>query len=693
MTDKPECVRLSPPVARRIPHVETIHGDRRVDDYFWLRQKEDPEVLAYLTAENAHADAVMQPTSAFQDALYGELLGRIKEDDETVPYRQGGHLYYSRTEKAKQYPILCRKAGSVEAPEEVTIDLNRLVEGHSFIALGAYAVSDDGHRLAYSLDYTGFREFTLYLKDLRTGVMLSDRIEKVTSVAWSADPEVFFYVTEDAAKRPHRLWRHRLAVPDDTLVYEEPDALFRLHIARSRSRAFLFAGSRSFTSTELRYAPAADPWAPWTLLLAREQDHEYEVDHGVDGAGAGVFYIRTNGGGQRNFRLVRAPVDDPGPARWEELVPHRDDVMLEDVDVFAHHYVLHERVLGLARLRITPLDGGAAHDVEFPEPSYDVEPEPNEEFEAAAFRFRYQSLVPPPSVFDWDFAGRRLLLLKQTEVLGGYDPTRYRTERLHATASDGTLIPISFVAAKDAPRDGTSPLDLAGYGAYGIVYGPYFSSNRLSLLERGVAVAIAHVRGGGEMGKRWHDAGRMLNKRNSFTDFVACADYLVREGYTAPDRLVIEGGSAGGLLMGGVLNMRPDLARIAVLRVPFVDVINTMLDESLPLTVGEFEEWGNPKVREHYEYMKTYCPYTNLAPRRYPAILVRTGINDSQVMYWEPAKWVARLRALKGEGDDRALVFKIDLDAGHGGASGRYDFLREIAFDYAFVLGELGLAG
>jgi oligopeptidase B len=683
----------SPPIAKRIPKVDLVHGDRLVDDYHWLRQREDVQVRAYLRAENDYADAVMRPTVAFQDALYREMLDRIKEDDQTVPYRMGAHFYYARTEKGKQYPIMCRKTGAPDAPEQVTIDLNRLAEGHTFIALGAYAVSDDGQRLAYALDFTGFREFTLYVKDLRTGALLLDRIDKVTAVAWSADPEVFFYVTEDAAKRPHRLWRHRLGDTDDVLIYEEPDALFRLHVQRSRSRAYLFAGSRSYTSTEIRFAPAAGSAGPWAVLHPREKDHEYEVDHGVDAAGAGLFYIRTNGGGRRNFRLVRTPTADPRPERWEELIAHREDVMLEDVDVFADHYVVHERVLGLTHLRITPLDGGASHDVEFPEPTYDIESEPNEEFHAPAFRFRYQSLITPPSVFDWDFAGRRLLLLKQTEVLGGYDPTRYRSERLHAAAPDGTLVPISFVAAKDAPLDGSSPMVLAGYGAYGITYGPWFSSNRLSLLERGSAVAIAHVRGGGELGKRWHDAGRMLNKCNTFTDFIAVADYLVREGYAARDRMVIEGGSAGGLLIGAVLNMRPDLAHAAVLRVPFVDVINTMLDETLPLTVGEFEEWGNPKVREHYEYMKAYCPYTNLAPRPYPAILVRTGINDSQVMYWEPAKWVARMRALKGEGDDRALLLKVDLDAGHGGASGRYDFLREIAFDYAFVLGEIGLAG
>ena len=682
--------RPGPPVAKRLPKIEVVHGDRREDDYHWLRDKGDPEVIAHLQAENAYTAQVLKSTEDFQQDLYREMLARIKEDDSTVPYRQDGYFYYSRTETGRQYAILCRRAGSLDAPEQITLDLNRLAEGHPFLAVGAYTVSDDGHRLAYSTDVTGFREFTLHVKDLRTGELLPDRIDNVASVAWSADPEVFFYVTEDAAKRPYRLWRHRLGRTDDALVYEETDPVFRLYVGRTRSRALLFAGSRSFTSAELRYAPAGDPDAPWTVLSPREADHEYDVDHWTSGPGdPGAFFVRTNGAGLRNFRLVRVPVADPRPAAWEELIPHREDVMIEDVDVFARFYVVHERAGGLTRLSIVPLEGGGAHHVEFPEPTYDVESEPNEEFDPAAYRFRYQSLITPPSVFDWEVGARRRVLLKQTEVLGGYDPTRYRTERLHAPAPDGTAVPISLVCAKDAPRDGSVPMLLAGYGAYGIPYGPYFSSNRLSLLERGVAVAVAHVRGGGEMGKRWHDAGRMLNKRNTFTDFIAVADFLVREGYTARDRLVIEGGSAGGLLIGTVLNMRPDLARAAVMRVPFVDVINTMLDESLPLTVGEFEEWGNPKRPAFYAYMKSYCPYTNIAPQSYPSVLVRTAINDSQVMYWEPAKWVAKLRAVAT--GTRPTLFKIDMGAGHGGASGRYDFLREIALDYAFILRELDL--
>ncbi|HEU5321304.1 MAG TPA: S9 family peptidase [Methylomirabilota bacterium] len=670
-----------PPVASRVPKVEVVHGDRRQDDYGWLRQKDHPDVLAYLHAENAYTDAMVKPTGALQEALYREILGRIKEDDQSVPYRRGGHFYYARTEKGKQYPILCRKTGSLEAPEEVTLDLNALAAGHTFLALGVYAASDDGDRLAYSVDVTGFREYTLHVKDLRTGALLGDRIEKVSTAAWSADGRVLFYVIEDHAKRPYRLYRHRLGAAVDDLLYEETDELFRLWVSRSRSRAFLFAGSASFTSTEVRYLPAAEPDAAWRLIRGREKDHEYHVDHGGD-----LFYVRTNGGGLRNFRLVTAPVREPGGA-WTALLPHRDDVMLEDIDVFARQYVVHERAEGLSRLRVTDLASGQWHHVQFPEPTYDVSAEPNLEFDTPSYRFRYQSLVTPSSVFDYEIAERRLVLRKRTEVLGGYDASRYRSQRLHAIGPDGTRIPISVVSRVDAPRDGTTPMLLTGYGAYGLPYPVTFSSNRLSLLERGVAVAIAHVRGGGELGKRWHDAGRMLAKPNTFTDFIAAADHLAAEGYTAPDRLVIEGGSAGGLLIGAVLNRRPDLCRAAVLRVPFVDVIATMLDESLPLTVGEFEEWGNPKQREYYECMKGYCPYTNVAAQRYPAILVRTSYNDSQVMYWEPAKYVARLRATKT--DDAPLLFKIDMGAGHGGPSGRYDALREVAFDYAFILTQL----
>jgi oligopeptidase B len=557
-----------PPSAPRIPRLDALHGDRREDDYFWLRRKDDPEVTAYLEAENAYAEAVLKPTEPFQEALYAEMLARIKEDDQSVPYRRGRHFYYSRTEKGKQYPIYCRRTGSLEAPEEVVLDLNALAEGHSFLSLGVYTVSDDGGRLAYSLDYTGFRDYTLFIKDLDSGALLSDRVENVSSAAWSADPALVFYVTEDRAKRPYRLLRHRLGADplEAALLYEEADELFRLGVWRSRSRAFLLAGSRSFTSAETRYLPATDPSGPWQMLAPREKDHEYDADHGGD-----FFYIRTNGGGRRNFRLVRAPVTDPGSERWEELIPHRDTVMLEELDVFADHHVAHEREDGLVRLRVTSLHDGGVHHVEFPEPTYDVSEEANAEFDAGAYRLRYESLITPPSVYDYDVAERRLRLLKQAEVLGGYDRTRYRSERLHATAPDGTRVPVSFVSRADTPCDGSSPLALVGYGAYGIPYPVLFSSTRLSLLERGLSVAIAHIRGGGELGKRWHDQGRMLAKANTFTDFIAVAEFLIAGGYTAADRLTIEGGSAGGLLVGAVLNLRPELFRAAVLRVPLGD--------------------------------------------------------------------------------------------------------------------------
>jgi oligopeptidase B len=675
---------VQPPVAKRVPKADEVHSDRRVDDYAWLREKDDPEVRAYLEAENAYADAVMKPAEPFQAALYAEMLARIKETDTRVPHRKGEHLYYSRTEQGKQYPLYCRKRGTLEAPEAVTLDLNALAEGKTFMALGAYQASDDGRLLAYSTDDTGFRQYTLFVKDLTTGAVVERVAQKVGSVAWAADSRTLFYtVEEESTKRQYRLYRHRLGSGAHDLVYEEPDLAFNLGVFRTRSGGFVVLGAGSLTTSEARVLAADRPEDGWRLVAPRVAEQEYDVEHH-----GGDFYIRANDRG-RNFRLVKAPVEAPGREGWEEVVPHRTDVMLEAVDAFRDHLVLSEIEGGLPQLRVIDLRDGATHRVAFPEPAYSLFPEANLEFDTSVFRYGYQSLVTPASVYDYDLEKRTATLLKRTEVLGGYDPERYASERIWATAPDGVRVPISLVHRKGVKRDGSAPLHLAGYGAYGFPLPVTFSSNRVSLLDRGVVAALAHVRGGEEMGKAWHDEGRMMKKRNTFTDFIACAEHLLDEGYGARGRVVISGGSAGGLLMGAVVNLRPDLFGAVVSLVPFVDVINTMLDESLPLTVGEFEEWGNPKRRDEYEYMKSYCPYTNLERKAYPPMLVRTSLNDSQVMYWEPAKYVAKLRTLKT--DAKVLLLKTNMGAGHGGASGRYDALRETALDYAFMLWQMGL--
>jgi oligopeptidase B len=671
---------VRPPVARRDPQVSELHGERRVDEYAWMRNKKDPAVIAYLEAENAYAAAVMKPTEAFQDSLYQEMLGRIQQTDLTVPYREGGYFYYSRTVEGKQYPIRCRKKESLDAPEEILLDGNELARGHKFFALGAITVSDDGNLLAYSTDFTGFREYTLRVKDLRSGELLPEEIEKTDSAEWAADNRTLFYTVEDSAKRSYRLYRHILGAraAADELIYEETDERFHLSVWRSRSKQYLFLSSDSHTASEVRFCGAGETAGAWRVVAGRETDHEYDLDHH-----GGKFYILSNRSG-RNFALFTAPVSDPAPGNWQEILPHRPAVMLTGIELFAKHLVVLEREDGLPQMRVANLETGEAHRVEFPEPAYSAWPTENYEFDIKLFRFQYQSLITPPSVFDYDLDSRERTLLKQTPVLGGYDPANYCSERLHATAADGTRIPLSVVYRKGRARDGSAPLLLSGYGAYGIPLPVTFSSRRLSLLDRGFVVALAHVRGGGELGKPWHDQGRMLHKRNTFTDFIAAAEFLVAQKFTSRDRLMIEGGSAGGLLIGAVLNERPDLVRAAVMQVPFVDVLNSMLDSSLPLTVGEFEEWGDPRRPEEYAAMRAYCPYTNLAAREYPAMLVKTSLNDSQVMYWEPAKYTARLRTLKT--DTKPLLFKTNLAAGHGGASGRYDYLREVAHDYAFLL-------
>jgi oligopeptidase B len=673
----------APPVAKKAPKVDELHGDRRVDNYYWLREKTDPEVISYLEEESAYADAVMKPTGAFQEKLYQEMLGRIKQTDLSVPYRQGDYFYYSRTEEGKQYAIYCRKKGSLDAPEQIMLDVNELAKGEKFMAVGAFQVSDDGKLLAYSTDNTGFRQYTLRVKNMETGALLPDSVEKVVSTLWAADNKTLFYTVEDSAKRPYRLYRHRLSAKADDLMYEEKDEMFRIFTYRTRSRAYIVLMSGSLTASEARYLPAGEPNGEWKLIEPRSKDHEYDLDHHGD-----LFYIRTNDTG-RNFRLVTVPVRDPRRANWKELLPHRAEVMLQAAELFADYMVLVERQNGLPQFRITTLVNGESHYVKFPEPTYAASLAQNREFRATKLRYNYQSLVTPNSVFDYDMEKRGSELLKQTEVLGGYDAKQYESERLFAAASDGTKIPISIVYRKGLRKDGKAPLHLYAYGSYGSSTSATFSSNRLSLLDRGFVYAIAHIRGGGEMGKAWHDQGRMMNKRNTFTDFIAVAEHLIAQKYTSKEGLVISGGSAGGLLMGAVTNMRPDLFKVVVSYVPFVDVLNTMLDGSLPLTAGEWEEWGDPRKKNEYEYMKTYCPYTNIEKKAYPTTLVRTSFNDSQVMYWEPAKYVAKLRDHKT--DSNPLLFKINMVAGHGGRSGRYEALRDAAYDYAFMLTQLGI--
>ena len=678
----PTTAPLSPPPASRLPHPAERHGERFEDDYFWLRDKQDPAVRGYLDAENAYTEAMMAPTTAFQGKLYDEMLARIQQTDLSVPYRRSGWLWYARTEEGKQYSIQCRKRAA-DAPEEVVLDLNTLAEGHSYLGLNAYHPNPDASLLAYSVDLTGFRQYTLHVKDLATGATLAETIEKTGSVAWAADGRTLFYTIEDHAKRQYRLYRHVLGESKDTLVYEETDERFGIGVGRTRSGGWLVMTVSSHTTSECHVLRADDPTGAWKLVAAREADHEYYLDHRDD-----RFYILTNKDA-RNFRLVDAPVTDPSPAHWRELVAHRAEVMLEGVDLFRGHLVLSEREDGLERLRITELTSGATHRVEFPEPVYGAGLGANAEFETPTLRYVYDSFITPPSVYDYDMDSRQATLLKRTAVLGGYEPGRYASERLYGIAKDGTRIPMSVVCRKGVARNGTAPLWLYGYGSYGHSLSATFNSNRFSLLDRGIVFVIAHVRGGGELGKTWHDAGRMALKMNTFEDFIACAETLVRERWTSPDRLVIEGGSAGGLLMGAAVNLRPDLFRVVVSEVPFVDVLNTMSDATLPLTVGEYEEWGDPSKPEDFAVMRRYCPYTNLAARDYPAMLVRTSFNDSQVMYWEPAKYVARLRTLKT--DRQPLLFRTNMGAGHSGASGRYDFLREVAFKYAFVLDQLGL--
>ena len=676
----------TPPVAKTTPKVDTVHEEERVDTYFWLREKSNPEVIEYLEAENRYTEAMTQHTGDFQEQLYQELLGRIKETDLSVPEKMDDYYYYTRTEEGKQYPIHCRKKGSLEAAEEILIDQNALAEGHEYLEMGVYKISPNHQLLAYSTDTTGGESYTLYIKDLNTGQLLGDQIPNTYySVEWAGDNQTLFYTTLDSAKRPYKLYRHQLGSDPaaDALIYHETDESFFLDVSKTRSTAYLLMELENINTSEVHYLEADQPTGDFKVISPRQPELEYSVEHHSD-----QFFIVTNADAV-NFKLMRASVSNPSRENWEAVIPHREAVKLDSVSAFQNHLVISEREGGLQKIRIRNLSTDEAHAVDFPEPVYMVRQERNPEFNTDILRFNYASLVTPMSVFDYEMDARSRELKKQDEVLGGYDPSLYESERIFAEAADGTPIPISLVYKKGLVKNGGNPLLLYGYGSYGINSEPYFSSNRLSLLDRGFRYAIAHIRGGEEMGRTWYENGKLLHKRNTFTDFIACAEHLITEKYTASDKLVIEGGSAGGLLMGAVTNMRPELFEIVIAKVPFVDVVNTMLDASIPLTVIEYDEWGNPNKKAFYDYIKSYSPYDNIEAKEYPHILVTAGLNDPRVHYWESAKWTAKLRVLK-TGDNR-LLLKTEMGAGHGGPSGRYDYLKEIAFEYAFIFDLLGI--
>jgi oligopeptidase B len=678
-----------PPVAPRIEHSEVRQGVTVPDDYFWLREKSNPKVAQYLEAENAYTERSTAALKPFSDALYKEMLARIKQTDLSVPARRGGYLYYARTEEGKQYSIQCRRKESMKAPEEVLLDLNELAKGKAYAGLGAFVVSDDQNLLAYTIDYSGFRQYSLQVKDLRNGHTLPDTTDRVTSVAWAADNKTLFLTTEDAVtKRSDKLWRHTLGSTRFEPLYDEKDELFDIEIARTRDKSYLVLEIEATDTSEVRYLRANQPQGNFAVLLPRERKHRYYLDHRE-----GLFYIRTNRPG-KDFAVVTAPENDPAPKNWKVFIPYQDGVRIEDIDLFRDFAVSVEKTQALNRLRVHNFKTGAWTAIAFPEPVYSAFPAGTPDYEAREYRYSYQSLVTPSSVLDYDPQTGKSTLLKQQEVLGEhnhkYNPRQYASERLWATARDGARIPISIVYKKGFARNGKSPLMLYGYGAYGYGTTPTFSSDRISLLDRGMAFAIAHIRGGDEMGEQWREDGMLMKKKNTFFDFIDSAEFLIQQQWTSKERLVIEGRSAGGLLMGAVVNLRPDLFRAVHAAVPFVDVINSMMDASLPLTVGEYLEWGNPNEKKAYDYMKTYSPYDNLEKKAYPAMLVTSSFNDSQVMYWEPAKYVARLRTVKT--DHNQLLLKMKMDpAGHGGASGRYDRLKDQAFEYAWLLSQVGI--
>jgi oligopeptidase B len=677
---------LTPPIAKKKSKILELHGDKRIDNYFWMRDIENPEVTAYLEAENDYADAVMKPTEVLQKQLYEEMLSRIKETDLSVPIRKDDYYYYSRTEEGKAYAIHCRKKGSLDAIEEILIDENELAAGNEFFSLGIFAVSPSHEILAYSIDTNGSERYQLYFVNLTTSKFYSEIIsDTYYSFAWANDNKTVFYTKIDDANRPFQVFSHQLgnSVEADTLIHHEPDDSYFLSVDKTRSDAYILLSCGSQITSEVYYLDANQPQNEFKSFQPRIHGVEYEIDHHSD-----YFYIVTNEGAI-NFKLLRTLVNKSSKDNWQLVIPHREDIMLSGISIFANYLVIYERKYGLPRARIQNLTTGAENDIQFPEPTYAFFEGANPEFNTNILRFTYTSLITPASVFDYNMDTQERELKKETEVLGGYDKTQYESEMLMATAADGSQIPISIVYRHDIKKSGRNPLFLTGYGSYGYPYPVSFSSSNLPLLERGIVYAIAHIRGGGEIGRKWYENGKFLQKKNTFTDFITCAEYLIQENWTSPQNLAISGGSAGGLLMGAVINMRPDLFQAVVADVPFVDVISTIIDTSLPLSAIEWEEWGNPNDKVYYDYIKSYSPYDNVEAKAYPHLLITAGLNDPRVKYWEPAKWTAKLRELKT--DENILLLKTNMGAGHGGASGRYESLKELAFEYAFVFQRLGI--
>lgn len=682
----------APPVAKRLPKLLRAHLRERVDDYFWLRDRDDPDTMAYLKAENEYFKTVMGPRKPLEDALYKEMLARIQETDLSVPTRKDDYYYYARTEQGRQYSIYCRKRGSLEAAEQLILDGNKMAEGQKYFRLGNFATSPDHRLLAYSVDNSGDEEYETRIRDMETGQDLADLIPGTYyGLEWAADSQSFFYITQDEAKRPYRVHHHTVGhSPDmDRLVFEESDERFYVHLDKTSDDRYIVIRNDSFVTSENLVIRADLPAMAPLVLLPRRDEIEYSVDHHSIDQHRGYFYIRINDQGQE-FRLVRTPETALDESHWVEILPNRPGIPLESAGLFRDYLVVTERHVGLERLRIQHLASGDWHEIEMPEPTYSVGLTGNAEFHTHLLRFQYTSMITPPSVFDYDMRTHERTLLKQTPVLGGYDPSQYVSERLFATSGDGTKIPISLVYRQGLARDGSAPCYLYGYGSYGISIDADFSSDTLTLLDRGFIYAIAHIRGGGELGKPWHDAGKLLVKKNTFDDFIASAEHLIATGYTAPGKVVAVGGSAGGMLVGTVMNMRPDLFGVIVAHVPFVDVLNTAQDPTLPLTIGEYEEWGNStENRDVFDYIASYSPYDNVEAKEFPHLFITAGLNDPRVSYWEPAKWVAKLRRLKR--GQHVIAMKVNMGAGHSGASGRYESLRETAEEFAFLLSAFGI--